>query len=178
MANEEREERGGLVKAVRSIVIWVVVVLVTAGAGFGAGYFFRDKEAKELGQLSSQEKEEMAAKISSLEIRILEAQKSQLERALARAKLKAGLNEVLDSLIEALAEVEQRNFGRATQKIEAAKGAIAGAPNTPDAVRQAVTAKLDEILAGLKNLDVKIREKIASLAKDLEQGPVPGTKSK
>lgn len=178
MANEEREERGGLVKAVRSIVIWVVVVLVTAGAGFGAGYFFRDKAAKELGQLSSQEKEEMAAKISSLEIQILEAQKSQLERALARAKLKAGLNEVLDSLIEALAEVEQRNFGRATQKIEAAKGAITGAPNTPDAVRQAVTAKLDEILAGLKNLDVKIREKIASLAKDLEQGPVPGTKSK
>jgi len=113
------------VKAVRSIVIWVGVVLVTAGAGFGAGYFFRDKEAKELGQLSSQEKEEMAAKISSLEIQILEAQKSQLERALARAKLKAGLNEVLDSLVEALAEVEQRNFGRATQKIEAARATTA-----------------------------------------------------
>jgi len=178
MTNEEREGRGGLGKALRSIMIWVVVVIVAAGAGFGAGYFLRDKEGRELEQFSTKERTEMEAQIASLEKQVLEAEKSQLERALARAKLKAGLDEVLDSLTGALSEVEQRNFGRAMQKIEAAKGALSAAPNTPEDVRKAVLAKLDQILAGLKNLDVKVREQIVSLAKELEEGPLPGSTSK
>lgn len=177
MTNEEREGRGGLGKALRSIVIWLVVVIVAAGAGFGAGYFLRDKEGRELEQFSAQERTEMQAQIASLEKQVLEAEKSQLERALARAKLKAGLDEVLDSLTGALSEVDQRNFGKATQKIEAAKGALSAAPNTPEAVRKAVLAKLDQILTGLKNLDVKVREQIVSLAKELEEGPPPGSTS-
>ncbi|MFQ5960040.1 MAG: hypothetical protein ACE5MG_01500 [Candidatus Methylomirabilales bacterium] len=178
MTNEEREHRGGLGKAIRSIVIWLVVVIVAAGVGFGAGYFLRDKEARGLEQFSAEEKAEMQAQITSLEKQVLEAEKSQLERALARAKLKAGLDEVLDSLTGALTEVEQRNFGRATQKIEAAKGALSAAPNTPETVQTAIMARLDKILAGLKNLDIKAREEIASLAKELEEGPLPGSKSK
>lgn len=177
MANEEREERGRLGKALRSIVIWIVVVVVVAGVGFGAGYFIRDKDVRGLDQRVAQEKEEMQAQIIALEKKVLEAEKSQLEQALARAKLKAGLDEVLESLTEAQAEVEQRNFGRAMQKIEGAKGAMKAAPNTPDAIRKAVSARLDEIMTGLKNLDVKVREQIAGLAKELEHGPVPGSKS-
>lgn len=177
MASEEREERGGLGKALRTIVIWIVVVIVAAGAGFGTGYFLRDKEAKDLEQFSAEEKAKMEAQVTSLEKQVLEAEKSQLERALARAKLQAGLDEVLDSVTGALTEVEQRNFGRATQKIEAAKGALSAAPNTPEAVQKAIMARLDTILAGLKNLDIKVREQIASLAKELEEGPLPGSKS-
>jgi hypothetical protein len=177
MANEEREERGRLGKALRSIVIWIVVVVVAAGVGFGAGYFIRDKDVRGLDQRVAKEKEEMQAQIIALEKKVLEAEKSQLQQALARAKLKAGLDEVLESLTEAQAEVEQRNFGRAMQKVEGAKGAMKAAPNTPDAIRKAVSARLDEIMTGLKNLDVKVREQIASLAKELEQGPVPGSKS-
>jgi hypothetical protein len=177
MANEEREERGRLGKALRSIVIWIVVVVVAAGVGFGAGYFIRDKDVRGLDQRVAKEKEEMQAQIIALEKKVLEAEKSQLQQALARAKLKAGLDEVLESLTEAQAEVEQRNFGRAMQKVDGAKGAMKAAPNTPDAIRKAVSARLDEIMTGLKNLDVKVREQIASLAKELEQGPVPGSKS-
>jgi hypothetical protein len=177
MVNEEREERGRLGKALRSIVIWIVVVVVAAGVGFGAGYFIRDKDVRGLDQRVAKEKEEMQAQIIALEKKVLEAEKSQLQQALARAKLKAGLDEVLESLTEAQAEVEQRNFGRAMQKVEGAKGAMKAAPNTPDAIRKAVSARLDEIMTGLKNLDVKVREQIASLAKELEQGPVPGSKS-
>jgi hypothetical protein len=177
MVNEEREERGRLGKALRSIVIWIVVVVVVAGLGFGAGYFVRDKDVRGLDQRVAQEKEEMQAQIIALEKKVLEAEKSQLQQALARAKLKAGLDEVLESLTEAQAEVEQRNFGRAMQKVEGAKGAMKAAPNTPDAIRKAVSARLDEIMAGLKNLDVKVREQIAGLAKELEHGPVPGSKS-
>ncbi len=171
MTQEERE-RGGLARAVRAIVMWLVVVLVAAGIGFGIGYVLRDKDAKELGQRLAQQETELTAKITALEKQVLEAEKSQLERALARAKLKAGLDEVLESLTEAQAEVDQRNFGRALQKIEAAKGAIAAAPGTPEAVRKAVLAALAQIKGDLERFDVKAREKIKALAEDLEKGEV------
>ncbi|MEE8228699.1 MAG: hypothetical protein V3R69_02390 [candidate division NC10 bacterium] len=177
MTDEEREQRSGLGKTLRSVAIWAVVIVITAGGGFGAGYFLRDREVKDLHQLLGKQKEEIAAKITTLEKQVLEAQKSQLERALARAQMKAGLNEVLESLTVALAEVEQRNFGRAMQKIEAAKGALTAASGATASLREAVGAKLDEIRTGLKNLDVKVRERISDLAKALEEGPIPGSKS-
>jgi hypothetical protein len=80
---------------------------------------------------------------------------------------------VLQSLTEALAEVDQRNFGRAKQKIEAAKGALTAAGSTPAAVRDAIGAQLNEITAGIDTFDVNVREKIATLAKDLEEGRAP-----
>ncbi len=176
MTQEERE-RGGLARAVRAIVMWLVVVLVAAGIGFGAGYFVRDKEARDVEQTLAKDKQELAAQINSLEKKVLEAEKSQLERTLARVKMQASLEAVLQSLTEALAEVDQRNFGRAKQKIEAAKGALAAAGGLPAAVRDAIGAQLSEISAGIDALDVSVREKIATLAKQLEAGQVPGGKS-
>ncbi len=178
MTNEERAARGGLGRVFRSIVIWIVVIVIAVGAGFGTGYFLRDKEARELGQLSAKQTEEMKAKITLLEKQVLEAEKSQLERALARARLKAGLEDVLESLTRASAEIEERNFGRAMQKIEAAKGALSEASGATPPVRDAIGAKLDEIKAGLDQLDIKVREKIIALAKSLEEGPIPGSESK
>ncbi|MFQ5846257.1 MAG: hypothetical protein ACE5IQ_01135 [Candidatus Methylomirabilales bacterium] len=178
MTNEEREGRAGLGKTLRFVAIAVVVVIVAVVAGFGTGYFFREQKVQELQQRVAAQKEKMTAQISSLEKQVLEAQKSQLERALARAKLKAGLDEVIDSLTQASAEVGQRNFGRAMQKIEAAKGALTAMGGTTPAVREAIGAKLDEIKKGLERLDVKIQERITSLAKELEQGSPPGGASK
>lgn len=178
MTNEERAERGGLGKIFRSIGIWAMVIIVAVGAGFGVGYFLRNQELQELQQRVTKQQQEMTAQVSALEKQVLEAQKSQLERALGRARLKAGLEEVLDSLTKALAEVEERNFGRAMQKIEAAKGALSEASGASASVRDAIGAKLEEIKAGLNQLDVKVREKIMSLAKALEEGPVPGSASK
>lgn len=168
------EERGGLSKTLRNVTIGIVVVFAATVAGFGLGYFIRDKKVRELEQLMAGQKEQLA----SMEKKVLEAQKSQLERALARAKLNIGFEELLGSLAAAQAEVEQRNFGRAIQKIAAAKGALTAVSNTPGPVSEAVGATLDEIKAGLEHLDVKVRDQISSLAKDLEAGTLPGGSSK
>ena len=168
------EERGGLSKAFRSVAIGAVVVFAAMVAGFGVGYYFRDKKVQELEQLVAGQKDQL----TSMEKKVLEAQKSQLERALARAKLNIGFEELLGSLAAAQAEVEQRNFGRAIQKIAAAKGALTAVSNAPAPVSEAVGAKLDEIKAGLEHLDVKVRDQISSLAKDLEAGTLPGASSK
>jgi hypothetical protein len=170
MTDEEREQRGGFVKAVRTIVKWVVVVIVAAGVGFGTGYFLKLKEVWEREGFSAEQMAKMQGQIDSLERQVLEAEKSQLERALARAKLRAGLNEMLGFLTEAMSEVDQKNFGRAMQKIEAAKGAMSEAPKTPDAVRKAISARLDEIKQELERFDINAREKIKALAQDLEKG--------
>lgn len=173
MTEERTEERRGLGRILRLIAIWIVVIIIAVGGGFGTGYFLRDKEVRDLQQRLTNQKEEMAAEINSLKVQVLEAQKSQLEQALARAKIRGGLEAVLDSLTEALAEVEQRNFGRALQKIEAARGALDAAGSTNASFRNAVGAKLNEIRAGLEQLDVKTGEQISSLVKDLEKGEVP-----
>jgi hypothetical protein len=172
MTHEDRE-RGGLARAVRAIVIWIVVVIVAVGIGFGTGYFVRDKEARALAETLAKDKQESTAQINSLEKQVLEAEKSQLERTLVRVRMQAGLEEVLQSLTKALAEIDQRNFGRAKQKIEAAKGALTAAGSTPAAVRDAIGAQLNEITAGIDTLDVNVREKITTLAKDLEEGRAP-----
>lgn len=167
------EERGGFGKALRNVAIGGVVVFAAMVAGFGVGYYFRDKKVQELEQLVTAQKEQMA----SMDKKVLEAQKTHLERALARAKLRADFELMIDSLGAAAAEVEQRNFGRALQKIAAAKGAFTAVGDTPAAVREAVGAKLDEIKTGLDKLDVKVREHISSLAKHLEEGTLPGGSS-
>lgn len=172
MTHEDRE-RGGLARAVRAIVIWIVVVIVAVGIGFGTGYFVRDKEARALEETLAKDKQESTARINSLEKQVLEAEKSQLERTLVRVRMQAGLEEVLQSLTKALAEIDQRNFGRAKQKIEAAKGALGAATGTPAGVREALSAQLNEITAGIDSLDVTVRDKIATLAKDLEEGRTP-----
>lgn len=168
------EEPGGLSKTLRNVTIGIVVVFAATVAGFGLGYFIRDKKVQELEQLVAGQKEQL----TSMEKKVLEAQKSQLERALARAKLNIGFEELLGSLAAAQAEVEQRNFGRAIQKIAAAKGALTAVGNTPGPVSEAMGAKLDEIKAGLEHLDVKVRDQISNLAKDLEAGTLPAASSK
>jgi hypothetical protein len=167
------EEGGGLSKALRSVAIGGVIVFAGTVTGFGVGYYFRDKKVQELELLIAGQKEQL----TSMEKKVLEAQKSQLERALARAKLNIGFEELLGSLAAAQAEVEQRNFGRAIQKIAAAKGALTAVSNTPAPVSEAVGATLDEIKAGLERLDVKVRDQISTLAKDLEAGTLPGPSS-
>ncbi|MGH7432016.1 MAG: hypothetical protein ACREI5_09350 [Candidatus Methylomirabilales bacterium] len=161
-------------KALRNVTIGIVVVFAATVAGFGLGYFIRDKKVQELEQLVAGQKEQL----TSMEKKVLEAQKSQLERALARTKLNIGFEEMVNSLAAAQAEVEQKNFGRAIQKIAAVKGALTAVGDTPAAVREAVGAKLDEIRAGLEQLDVKVRDQISSLAKDLEAGTLPAASSK
>ncbi|MFC1896697.1 hypothetical protein ACFL0Q_08600, partial [Thermodesulfobacteriota bacterium] len=147
----------------------------TASACIINPVWFRLVRVRDLQKQLAEQKEQSTTQVTSLEKQVLEAQKSQLERALARARSKVGLEEVLDSLIRALAEVEERNFGRALQKIEAANGALNEASGAAAPVRDAIGAELDEIKAGLNQLDIRVREKIIALSASLEEGPVPGS---
>lgn len=115
------------------------------------------------------EKAEMTTRITDLEKEVLQAQKSFLEQALARARLRAGMDEILEAVTAALAQVEHKNFGRALLQIEAAQGALAAAPPS---VRETVGNKLGEIKAGLEQLDIKVKEQMTALAQDLEDGVV------
>ena len=173
MTEERTEERRGLGRIFRLIAIWIVVIIIAVAGGFGTGYFLRDKEVREMQELLTTQREEMTARINALEKEVLQAQKSQLEQALVRARLRGGLEAVLDSLTGALAEVDQKNFGRALQKIGAARGALDAETTTNAAFRKAVAATLDEIRAGLEQFDVKTGERISSLIKDLEKGVAP-----
>lgn len=169
------EERAGVGRTLRRVGIWVVVVLVAVAAGFGGGYFLRFKTVQDQQQQWAAEKAKMTAHISDLEKEVLQAQKSFLEQALARARLRAGMDEILEAVTHALAQVEKKNFGRALLQIEAAQGALAAAPPS---VRETVGTKLGEIKAGLEQLDVKVEEQMAALARDLEDGVVSGATSR
>ncbi len=177
MTEERTEERKSVGRVLRSVAIWVLVIVIAVAAGFGVGYFLRYKDFQELQQLLADQRAEMRAQITSLEKQLLEAQKSQLEQALARAKLRAGMDQVLESVTAALAEVEQKNFGRARLKIEAARAALNAAVGVTLSVREAVGDRLEEITGDLEQLDIKARERIATLAQDLEKGRVPGQAS-
>src|SRR3972149_10272245 len=91
------EERGGLSKAFRGVAIGAVVVFAGLVAGFGVGYYFRDKKVQELEQLVAGQKEQLA----SMEKKVLEAQKSQLERGLGRGEVNQRVEEKLGSLAAA-----------------------------------------------------------------------------
>ena len=176
---EERSEgKKGVGKILRSFAIWLLVVIIAVAGGFATGYFLRYKETQELRQLLAEQKATTTLQVTSLEKQVLEAQKTQLEKALARAKLIAGLTEVLESLTAASAEVEQGNFGRARQKIDAAKGALNGADGISLSVREVLGAKLNEITAGLQQLDPKVGKRIEILAQELESGQILGPASR
>lgn len=166
------EERAGVGRTLRRAAIWVVVGLVAVAAGFGGGYFLGFKAVQDQQHQWAAEKAQMTAQISALEKEVLQAQKSFLEQALARARLRAGMDEVLEAVTAALAQVERKNFGRALLQIEAAQGALAAAGGAPPSVRQTVGTKLGEIKAGLEHLDIKVKERMTALARDLEDGVV------
>ncbi|MFQ5656478.1 MAG: hypothetical protein ACE5G5_02980 [Candidatus Methylomirabilales bacterium] len=169
MTNEERPSVG---RTLRGGAIWIGVVVLAMAAGFGGGYFLGFKVVQDRQQKWAAERAEMMAQISSLEKEVLQAQKSFLEQALARARLRAGMDEVLEGLTAALAEVEKKNFGRAMIQIGAAQSALASATGAPPSVRETVRTRLGEIRTGLEQLDTRVQEQMTALARDLENGVV------
>lgn len=168
------ERRKGVGRILRLLALWVLLIVVAAAGGIWTAYVVREVEVRQLQQRLAKQKEDMTAQIHSLEKQILQGRISQLEEALARAKLQSGLEAVLDSLTEVMAHVEQRNFGRAIQKIDETKRVLDAAGGATATLREALVAKLDEIQVELEQLGIKVVDQIASLAKDLEKGMMPG----
>ncbi|HAK54995.1 MAG: hypothetical protein QF463_01340 [Vicinamibacterales bacterium] len=158
--------RGGFGRTFRTFVIWLIVLGIAVGAGFAGGYVLHYQELRDLERASSEEQADLAAQLAALERQILEAEKEQLEAALARANVVANLDEVLTMLPRALQEIEQ--FGRAMQDIDTAQRALTDAGVTAD-TRDTLGASLAELRQRLTSLDLQARERIAASADDLEQ---------
>ena len=163
----ERDERGGgrFGRALRTFFLWVFILAIAVAAGFAAGYVLRYQELRNLERQSAEDRAEMATEMARLERRVLETEKAQLEQALARANVVANLEEVLEMLPGALAEIEQ--FGQAMRDIDAAENALTEAGMSGTA-RDALDGTLGELRERLKELDLKARARIAASAEDLE----------
>ena len=136
--------RSSFASRLRTFFVWTLMFMVTVVAAFGAGYFLKEREVFDLRQRLVEQRAEAEAQVAALEKQVLEAEKTQLEKALERATLKMSLNDVLAPLPVALAEMERKNFGNAVERIEAAQRALAG-PGISAALREVAAARLDAI---------------------------------
>lgn len=163
----DRDERGGggFGRALRTFFLWMFILAIAVGAGFAAGYVLRYQELRDLERQWAEDRAEMAAELARLERRVLETEKVQLEQALARANVVANLDEVLEMLPDALAEIEQ--FGQAMRDIDAAESALTEAGMSGTA-RDAMDGTLGELRERLKELDLKARARVAASAENLE----------
>ena len=172
-AAQRQYTRPSLGSRLSTVANWSLVFLVAVVAAFGTGYFLQEREVLDLRQQLAEQKAAAASQVVALEHRVLEAEKTQLERELERATMSVTLHRVLAPLPVALAEVERKNFGNAMERITAARRALES-PGISAAVREVATAKLDAIVAemtaeiGLLQ-QAGFRERIAVSAQALEQ---------
>ena len=172
-AAQRQYTRPSLGSRLRTVANWSLLFLVAVVAAFGTGYFLQEREVLDLRQQLAEQKATAASQVVTLERRVLEAEKTQLERELERATMSVMLHRVLAPLPVALAEVERKNFGNAMERITAARRALES-PGISAAVREVATAKLDAIVAEMtaeigQLQEAGFRERIAVSAQALEQ---------
>ena len=172
-AAQRQYTRPSLGSRLSTVANWSLVFLVAVVAAFGTGYFLQEREVLDLRQQLAEQKATAASQVVALEHRVLEAEKTQLERELERATMSVTLHRVLAPLPVALAEVERKNFGNAMERITAARRALES-PGISAAVREVATAKLDAIVAEMtaeigQLQEAGFRERIAVSAQALEQ---------
>jgi hypothetical protein len=92
-------------RALRTILIAVVLLVIAFGAGYAVGYF-KLKSAEQEWTLA---KEEMQGKIGAL------------EKELARARAREALREISDSLSQFAAHIAEKNFGLGKKSLEEIK---------------------------------------------------------
>jgi len=97
-------------KALRTILIVVVLLVIAFGAGYAVGYF----------KLKSAEKEWTAARQE------MQGKIATLEQDLSRARAREALREIPDSLGPVAIHITDKNFGLAKKSLEGIKEAFAG----------------------------------------------------
>ena len=97
-------------RALRTILIAVVLLVIAFGGGYAVGYF-KLKSAEQEWTLA---KQEMQGKIGAL------------EKELARAKAREALREIPDSLGQVAIHITDKNFGLAKKSLEGIKEAFGG----------------------------------------------------
>jgi hypothetical protein len=97
-------------RALRTILITVVLLVIAIGAGYAVGYF-KLKSAEQEWTLA---KEEMQGKIGAL------------EKELAQARAREALREIPDSLSQFAAHIAEKNFGLGKKSLEEIKESFGG----------------------------------------------------
>ena len=97
-------------RALRTILIAVVLLVLAFGGGYAVGYF-KLKSAEQEWTLA---KQEMQGKIGAL------------EKELARARAREALREIPDSLSQFAAHIAEKNFGLGKKSLEEIKEAFGG----------------------------------------------------
>ena len=149
-------------------VRYVLVVILAACVGLAGGYFWEHQKVRELeGQAKGLMMEMENAS------RTARDQVAKAESELAKAESEKEIYKLRTLVTEARCDVMERNFGRATERIDAIQASLdkAFAPLGDQGIetRDNIKMSLESIKEGLQKLDVKVKAKIEVLAKTLDQ---------
>lgn len=140
---------------------YVLIVVLGICVGLAGGYFWEHQKVRE-----------MESQVKSLTTEMEKASQASRE-ALAKAEAQEELFKLRILTAEARADVMERNFGRASERIDTIEGSLdkAFAPLGDQGIeaRDNIRMSLENIKEGLQKLDVKVKAKIEDLAKTLSQ---------
>ena len=114
----------------RNFIIFVVLVVIAFGAGYGLGYWKLQSAEKEWASARG----EMQSKIGNL------------EKELAKARTRETLREMYDILSQVVADLSEKNFGLAGKHLDRVKEACRGSASLPPEMRN----ELDYLPAAMR----------------------------
>ena len=151
-------------QSVKTFFIFIVLVILAFGIGYGLGYM----------KLRTAEKEWAAAKVE------MQSKIGNLEKELARAKAREKLWDISESLSQVLVHFSEKNFGLAGKALEALKETFSALlPNLDEEWRAKFgffLPALEEIKKEAENLSPNVKKKTEDLENLFEQSLKPSKK--
>ena len=149
---------------VKRFFIFIVLVILAFGIGYGLGYM----------KLRTAEKEWAAAKVE------MQSKIGNLEKELARAKARETLWDMSEALSQVLVHISEKNFGLAGKALEGLKETYSAIQPNLDEEWKAkfgfFLPALEEIKKEAENLSQNARKKIEDLKNLFEQSLKPSKK--
>jgi hypothetical protein len=150
-------ERRKTMPSTKTFLIFIIVAILTFGIGYGWGYLKLQNAEKEWAAA----KEEMQAKISTL------------EKDMALAKARVSLWEIPLGLSQVSVHLSEKNFGLATQSLDQIKDTFSKAKATLESEWKGkfdfFLLALEEIRNDAQNMNPNTKKKIEELQNRFEQ---------
>jgi hypothetical protein len=148
----------------RNFIIFVILVVIAFGAGYGLGYWKLQSAEKEWASARG----EMQSKIGNL------------EKELAKARTRETLREMSDILSQVVADLSEKNFGLAGKHLDRVKEAFAAVqPSLPPEMRNELDflpAAIEETRKEAQNLSPEAQKKAEEMKSRFDQSLSPGKK--
>jgi hypothetical protein len=140
---------------------YVLIVILALCVGLAGGYFWEHQKVREL-----------EGQVKGLMTEMENTSRTSRDQ-LAKAESEKEIYKLKILVTEAQCDVMERNFGRATERIDGIEASLdkAFAPLGDKGLeaRDSIRMSLESIKQGLQKLDVKVKAKIEDLAKALDQ---------